>query len=223
MRGLRHSSLLLLFLLPPAAAFAQVGHAPERSPYRDITVGYTLTPEVVVVRGGGGQIGVAPHRGLLYGGRTELMANRAVSLGLEFAYGTAERVIIAPDSTVTGPVDQRFGLLGGTILLNLTGGKTWRNLAPYVGGASGIAFAPHLAADTSGYRYGARFYFAPTAGVRTFVTRNLYLRLEARLLFTRVRYPESYSSEVLPDVSLSEWVTTGLYTVGLGLPFPRIF
>lgn len=221
MPGLCRPLLLLSLLAAPAAA--QVGHPPARSPYRDINLSASLAPQVSFMGGGGGYLGVVPNSGRLYGLRAEILSNRAVTVGVEFAYGEAERLIIQLDSTVSGPVDHGFGLVGANIFLNLTGGKTWRRLAPYVGGGSGVAFASSPPVDTSGYKYGVRFFFAPTAGVRAFVTPDVYLRVEARSMFASITYPDSYLARVLGGGPRKEWVTTAIYTVSLGLPFPRLF
>ncbi|MFN2315793.1 MAG: hypothetical protein ABR551_06015 [Gemmatimonadales bacterium] len=221
MPGFRRPLLLLLLLATPAAA--QVGHPPERSPYRDIDLYAALAPQVSLVGGSGGFLGVVPNSGLLYGLRAEILANRPITIGIEFAYGQLERLIIQLDSTVSGPVRHGYGMVGANIFLNLTGGKTWRRLAPYVGGGTGVAFASHPPADTSGYKYGVKFYFAPTAGVRAFVTPDVYLRIEARSQFVSIGYPDSYRARILAGGPGKEWVTTGIYTVSLGFPFPRLF
>jgi hypothetical protein len=221
MPGFRRTLLLLFALATPAAA--QVGHDPERSPYRDINLYAALSPQVSLVGGSGGFLGVVPNSGMLYGLRAEILANRAITLGAEFAYGELERLIVQLDSTVSGPVSHGFGMAGANIFLNLTGGKTWRRLAPYVGGGTGVAFASNPAADTSGYKYGVKFYFAPTAGLRAFLTPDVYLRVEARSLFASIGYPDSYRTRILASGPGKEWVTTGIYTVSLGFPFPRLF
>lgn len=221
MPGLRRTLLLLFALATPAAA--QVGHDPQRSPYRDINLYSALAPQVSLVGGSGGFLGVVPNSGMLYGLRAEILDNRPITLGVEFAYGNLERLIIQLDSTVSGPVSHGFGMFGANILLNLTGGKTWRRLAPYAGGGTGVTFASNPPADTSGYKYGVKFYFAPTVGLRAFVTPDVYLRLEARSLFTSIGYPDSYRARILAGGPGKEWVTTGIYTVSLGFPFPRLF
>lgn len=221
MPGFRRSLLLLLLLAAPATA--QVGHPPERSPYRDIRLYSALSPQVSFVGGSGGYLGIVPNSGRLYGLRAEILDNRPITLGLEVAYGELERLIIQLDSTVSGPVSHGYGLIGGNIFLNLTGGKTWRRLAPYAGGGSGVVFASSPAADTSGYKYGVKFFFAPTAGLRAFVTPDVYLRVEARSLFASVSYPESYRTRILGGGPAKEWVTTAIYTVSIGFPFPRVF
>lgn len=239
MPGMR-PTLVALLLLAPALASAQVGHDPRLSPYRDLTRGGWLVPEAVFFGGSGGQLGIAPHGGQLFGIRAEIGGNRAVSFGLEFAAGTLERLIVDADDPVAtrvkGPVDQRVNLLGVNLMLNLTGGKTWRGFAPYLGGGAGINFAASTAADTSGFNYGRKFYFAPTVGVRVFLTRNIHLRAEARTQFVQLKYPESYREEpandpgtntdpnaVLANGRLKEWTTTGLYTLSIGIPFPWPF
>lgn len=236
MRGLR-PLLPVLALLAPTLAGAQVGHDPRTSPYRDLKHGSMLVPEVGFFQGGGGTIGVAPNSGTLYGFRAEIGAKGPLLLGFEFATGTLERLIVDADDPVAtrvkGPVDQRYTLLGLNLKLNLTGGKTWHGLAPYIGGGGGLSTAAKVAADTSGWNYGNRLYFAPTAGVRVFLTPGLYLRGEVRAIFARVTYPQSYRDEpafdpgdatasnaVLAGKPLREWVASGVYTVGIGFPFP---
>lgn len=221
MPGFSRPLLLLLLFATPATA--QVGHAPERSPYSDINLSSALSPQVSFVRGDGGYLGVVPNSGRLYGLRAEILDNRPITLGFEFAYGELERLIIQLDSTVSGPVSHGYGMAGANIFLNLTGGKTWRRLAPYVGGGTGVAFASSPAADTSGYKYGVKFYFAPTAGLRAFLTPDVYLRIEARSMFASISYPDSYRARILGGGPAKEWVTTGIYTVSLGFPFPRLF
>ena len=231
-------ALLLLALVPPAAA--QVGHAPHRSPYRDILAGVSLVPQIGFFRGAGGQIGIAPNSGLLVGARIDLLSGRTMTLGLEGAGGTLERLIVDADdpvaTRVAGPVDQRLTMVGLNLMLNLTGSKTWRGLAPYLGSGAGFSIAPRVAADTSGFNYGTKFYFAPTAGVRLFLGRSVFLRAEARSVFVQLKYPASYldepsrdpgtggnSNAVLAGGRLKEWTTNGLYTIGLGIPFPWPF
>lgn len=229
-----------LLLAVPATGTAQVGHAPASSPYRDLTQGRFLAPQVAFFQGGGGQLGIAPHSGTMLGFRAELLGNRVVTLGLEVSSGSLERLIVDADdpvdARVSGPVDQRLTTLGVNFLLNLTGTKSWRGIAPYAGSGAGLATAPRVAADTSGWNFGTRFYFAPTLGVRVFLGRSVYLRAEARSFFTQLKYPTSYRDEpaddpgsgddshaVLAGRSLKEWTSSGVYTIGIGMPFPWPF
>lgn len=230
-------SLLALLLTTPGTLGAQVGHDPQSSPYRDIKHGSMLVPQAALVRGGGGSLGIVPNSGVLYGFRAEIGGAGPLLFGVEFGTGTLERLIVDADAPVatriSGPVDQSYTMLGVNLKLNLTGGKTWHGLAPYVGGGAGVAFAGKVPADTSGWDYSQRIYLAPTIGVRFFLRENLYLRLEARSLFAKVTYPEAYREEpaldpgtnespnaVLAGQRVKQWVAGGVYTVGLGFPFP---
>lgn len=200
----------------------------------------SLVPQIGIFRGNGGQLGIAPNSGMLFGARADLISSRTVTIGFEVASGTLERLIVDADDPVSirvkGPVDQRLSLIGTNLLLNLTGAKSWRGLAPYVGAGAGFAFAPRVAADTSGFNYGTKFYFAPTIGVRIFLGNTVFLRAEARSHFAQLKYPTSYfdepafnpgtpgnSNAVLAGGKLKEWTTSGLYTFGIGIPFPWPF
>lgn len=229
--------LVALLVLPLATAGAQVGHDPSSSPYRDLKHGSLLVPQASFFRGGGGNLGIVPNSGTLYGFRAEIGARGPLLFGMEFGAGTLQRLIVDADAPVatrvTGPVDQSFATLGINLLLNLTGGKTWHGLAPYLGGATGLDLAGKVPADTSGWNYGKRIYLAPTIGFRLHLGENLFIRAEARSHFVKVTYPESYREEpaldpgtnenpnaVLAGQRVKQWVATGVYTLGVGFPFP---
>jgi len=231
------SLLTAILLVAPAAASAQVGHDPRTSPYRDLKHGALLVPEAAIFQGSGGRLGVAPNSGVLRGFRAEIGGRGSITFGFEFATGTLERLIVDADDPVAtrvkGPVDQTYSQFGITFLLNLTGGKTWHNLAPYVGGGLGVSSASRVPADTSGWNYGRRVYLAPTIGARYFLTRSIFLRAEARRQFVSVRYPDSYRQEpaldpgtattsnaVLAGQRVKQWIGAGVYTFGVGIPFP---
>ena len=59
---------------------------------------------------------------------------------------------------------------------NLSGGKSWHRIAPFVGAGVGLAFAKATPADTSQYEFGRKFYLAPSVGFRFFITDRLHLR-----------------------------------------------
>lgn len=236
MRGLRFP-LMVLLSLAPVTARAQVGHDPRTSPYRDLKHGSLLVPQASFFQGSGGNLGIVPNSGVLYGFRAEIGGAGPLLFGVEFGSGTLQRLIVDADAPVatrvTGPVDQRFTTLGINLQLNLTGGKTWHGLAPYFGGGTGLSFAGKVPADTSGWNYSKRFYLAPTVGFRFYLRDNLFIRAEARSHFAKVTYPESYRQEpefdpgtdanpnaVLAGQRVKQWVATGVYTLGIGFPFP---
>ena len=227
----------LLLLVPAAPLAAQVGHRPESSPYHDIPKGHTVTPIFGQYGGSGGRFGIAPHDGQVYGLRYDIRTGSPVQLGLGVMRGTLTRLIVDPfvelANRVSGPVDQTVTFAEANLQLNVTGGKSWHRLAPFVGSGVGLTFPSGTPADTSDFELGKKVYLAPFAGVRIFVTDRLSLRGEARAVFLKVKYPPSFEAEpvlepgippdnsnaVIPDGRVSEWTTNSLLAVGLGYSF----
>ena len=223
--------------LLPAALAAQVGHRPESSPYRDIRKGHTVTPYFGQFGGSGGRFEIAPHDGSIYGLRYDLRTGSTIQIGLAVARAKLQRLIVDPfDSLsrrVSGPVDQTVTFAEANLQLNLTGGKTWHRLAPYVGAGVGLTFPSGVPADTSRFELGKKIYLVPTVGVRIFVTDRLSLRGEARALFVKLKYPTTFEDEpaaepgdppdnsnaVITDGRVSEWITNSVLLVGLGYSF----
>jgi hypothetical protein len=199
---------LALALLAPGALLAQVGHPPGKSPYRDIRKGHTFTPFAAFFAGDGGRFGVAPHNGWVYGFRYDIRTGSTIQMGLLLGHGQMERRILdslVAGGQVTGTVDQSTTFVEADLQLNLTGGKTWNRLAPFIGAGIGLAWAEE---PDRGFELGTRFTFVPHAGLRLFVTDRIHLRGDARLMFWKLNYPNS-----------SEWDTSGWYQAGLGFGF----
>jgi hypothetical protein len=227
----------LLALVPGAGLAAQVGHRPESSPYRDIPSGHTVTPIFGQFGGSGGRFEIAPHDGQVYGLRYDIRTGSPVQLGLGVMRGTLTRLIVDPfvelANRVSGPVDQTVTFAEANLQLNVTGGKSWHRVAPFVGSGVGITFPSDTPADTSGFKLGKKVYLAPFAGLRIFVTDRLSLRGEARAVFLKVKYPATFEAEptlepgdppdnsnaVITDGRVSEWATNSLLSVGLGYSF----
>jgi len=221
-----------LALLAPALAQAQVGHPPGRSPYHDIPRGHTVTGFGALFGGAGGRFGIAPHDGPVFGLRYDIRTSSPIQLGIGFAQGKLDRLIVDPfvavEGRVTGPVDQTVSFVELDLQLNLTGGKTWHRLAPFVGVGGGLTLPSGTAADTSGFELGKKIYFAPHAGFRFFLTDRIHLRTDARVIFWKLNYPASFTREptldpdappVIDDGRVSEWTTTSWLQAGLGFSF----
>ncbi len=223
---------LALTLLLPTLAFAQVGHPPGRSPYHDIPRGHTVTGLAGLFGGTGGRFGIAPHDGPVFGLRYDIRTASPIQLGLQLGRGNLERLIVDPfvvlENRVRGPVDQTVSFVEIDLQLNLTGGKTWHRLAPFVGVGGGLALPSGTAADTSGFELGKKIYFAPHAGFRFFLTDRVHLRTDARVIFWKLNYPASFTREptedptlppVIDDGRVSEWSTASWLQAGLGFSF----
>jgi hypothetical protein len=229
--------LALLFALPAAA---QVGHAPGSSPYRDILKGKSVTMLVGDIGGDGGRLGIGPHKGQSYGVRFDIRLGTPLQFGLALARAELERLIVSADDSVNnrvdGPVSQSLTMVEGAMQLNVTGKKSWHRLAPYLGGSVGYVSGSSLPAsqpDSSGFKFGSKFYLAPAAGLRVFLSNTLHLRLEARQLFWKLTYPSSYNVEpaaqpssdpdqpnsVLKGAKLEQWTGAREFRAGLAFSF----
>jgi hypothetical protein len=210
---------------------AQVGHSPQSSPYHDIRKGHTFTAVGGYFAGDGGQLEIGPHNGTVYGVRYDIRTGGTIQMGLGLAHGSLERFIINPSlpeaSRKTGPVNQSVNFADVTLQFNITGGKTWHRIAPFVAASAGLALSGDTPADSSGFDFGNKLYFAPSIGARVFLSNRLHFRAEARATFWKLNYPVTFQREPTPENptpvvisgELSEWTTSSWLQVGLGYSF----
>lgn len=222
-------------LLLARPALAQVGHDPAHSPYQTLRFGQFIGLTGGRLQGNGGSLGVAPHHGQTLGLRYDFLSSGTISLGFSASYGKLERLLVNPTKPIatarTGPITQRIGLGEVILQFNLTGGKTWHRIAPFVSGAVGFLLASDTPEDSSGFKFRTKFALTPGLGARLFLTDRLFLRLEARSPFWSAGYPSSYRSVPSSDPSqppvlaapAKEWLANGWYTVGVSYAFSRPF
>src|SRR4051812_38825313 len=201
-----------LYVVAVPALLGQVGYSPDKSPFRDIRKGHTLTAIAGYFGGSGGRFNVGPHNGTVFGGRYDIRTGSTIQLGFGISYGTLERAIVDSFVSLTEP---RFSSVGQSVTFadlavqfNLTGGKSWHRLAPFIGAVVGVGFAGDTPSDTTRYEFGTEFYLAPTAGFRFFLGDRIHLRSEIRALFWKLDYPAL-------DADLTEWLASPFVLVGL--------
>src|SRR5581483_5979412 len=158
-------------VMPAVRLAAQVGHDPAHSPYRDVPRGGATVASFGYLGGSRGDVGVGKADGATAGVRYEAALGRVIGVSFGLAYALTTRFVVDPAkdslSRKSGPVDDGTILVDAGLQLNLTGQKSWHGLAPYLGGALGMAFSPaRVAADTSGYTFGTKITLAPDAGLR---------------------------------------------------------
>jgi hypothetical protein len=225
-----------ILALATSSASAQVGHPPRSSPFRDIRKGHTFTAMGGYFSGNGGQFNIGPHDGAIFGVRYDIRTGGTVQMGLGVARSNLGRFIVNPfvrlANRKTGPVEQSVTFADLTIQFNVTGGKSWHRLAPFVSATGGLALSAGTPADTSRYEFGRKFYFAPALGLRLFLSDRLHLRAEARSTFWKLNYPTTFVVEpveepgtpenpnaVITGGKLSEWTTSSWLQIGLGYSF----
>ena len=230
----RRATVLGIALLSAIPSFrrlsAQVGHDPGHSPYHDLPKGAAWVATFGYLGGSRGSVGVGLSDGATGGIRYEVLFG-AIGASLGLGYGKTDRFVVnpfvAPASRRTGPFDNSVVLVDAALQLQLTGRKTWRGFAPYVGGALGVAVSGAAPKDTSGYKFGTKVTLAPNAGVRWYPARRFSVRADFRLLLWKLSYPLQYKAPdnagdptVLPaSASLTEWTAHPWATIGLGWIF----
>jgi hypothetical protein len=220
-----------LCALTAGSVSAQIGHSPQSSPYRDIRKGHTFTVVGGYFGGEGTSLNIGPHDGVVYGARYDIRTGGTIQFGLGVAYGTLQRFIVDPyvpePDRKTGPVDQSVTFIDLSLQFNVTGGKSWHRIAPFIGATLGLALASETPADTSGFDFGSEFYFAPAIGTRVFLSDRLHVRAEARATFWKLDFPLTFQREPTPEnpnpviiTSVrSEWDTSSWLQVGVGYSF----
>ncbi len=190
----------------PGTASAQVGHAPESSPYRDLRAKHILSFTGGYVAGNAGKAGVGPTNGRFGAVRYDLHLSGATAMGFGFSFGYVDRLLIdpreGPDTRTLGNATQSLVMADFGINLVLTGAKTWRRLAPYLGFSLGLALGGEIPEDSlSGFNFSTKFQLSPQAGVRWYVTDRLSIRLEGRDILWRLSYPDSFFAAPANDLT----------------------
>lgn len=226
-------SLLILAglaILGTHAGLAQVGHDPEFSPFRDIRRGTAVSLGLGYLAGDAGKLGVGPSDGPSVTGRFEISLGGPTLVSLGTTYARLERDVLDPaqvaDSQRSGPFDAGILMFDVGLQLRLTGQKSWRRVAPYLGAAMGLAFEISGPADPGGFNFGTKFTLAPGAGVRVYPGQHLSVSADFRLLFWKLSYPASYqfpspdgSTILPPGASTSDWTTHPWTSVGVAWTF----
>lgn len=210
---------------------AQVGHDPARSPFRDIVRGAGVRVWAGYLGGDRGTVGVGHANGRTWGLRYELPVGGAVSFAFGAAYAETDRFVVDPtqDSDVrkSGPFRDDALLADAGLQFLLTGAKTWHGFAPYLGAALGLAISRGSPPDESGYQFGTKFTFGPSAGIRWYPARRLSVQADARLVFWRLTYPPDYQQPLSPDgttvlpprAERTEWTRHPWFGLGVGWTF----
>ena len=218
------------------AAAAQVGQDPARSPFRDIILHPGLGTYVGYLTADRGRVGAGFSNAVTIGARYEIPMGRALALQFGTTYLSGDRFIIDPraDSASpqrrTGPYPSNLLLVSTDLHLRLTGAKTWRGIAPFVGLGLGMLFDVHSPGDTTtgiGYKFGTKLTLSAATGARLYPSRRLVITAEARAQLWRLKYPVSFHTQLSPDGSrvvpitepLNDWTLHPWLSLGIGWTF----
>jgi hypothetical protein len=226
----KQAILVALFVFPSVVA-AQVGYDPAHSPYHDLRRGSGMFFRGGYLTGDRGRVHVGHSNGNTFTGGYELTVMGPLSFQASVTYALTDRFVVDPfkDDSVrrSGPFKDDMLLIEAGLRFNLTGRKTWRNLAPYILAGTGVAVSQGSPADSSGYSFGKKASFTFGGGFRLYPTRRMNLAVEGRAVMWRLRYPPDFrrisSPDGIPildvDAPDKDWTVHPMLSIGAGWAF----
>jgi hypothetical protein len=229
----RFLPLTCALLAASLSASAQVGHLPQRSPYRDVLVKHQLTYFAGYYSGASDPGRVAPNDGPMIGARYSVRLGGPVFLTGRLAGVFTDRTVVDP----TLPPAQRlvgttsvpllFGDMGFDLVL--TGAKTWHSLAPAINASLGLAADLSGTTDKSQFRVGVPFLLSLGPSLRFVPGDGKWSwRLDLTDQYFRLRYPESFflktgadSTYLPPDGKRTLWRHNWATTLGVSVALFR--
>lgn len=227
MKALSFAALALLVASP---AFAQVGHEPDESPYKDLEYRQELTPYGGYLRAREDRAGVLPQSGAVAGLRYEVYLAGPVSFTGDLSTSFSDRTIVDP----TKPANQRvigtetapvYALDAG-LSLALTGRKSWHGIVPLIRAGGGVVTSP-ASDDPSGYKFGTPFAITFGGGLKFVPGGRLQIRADYGERLFKQKYPDSFfastgnNTALLEDSKRSFWTHHSLLTLGISVLFDR--
>lgn len=212
---------------------AQVGHAPQRSPYIDLEYKQEATLFAGYYEAGTDMVGVAPQSGPMAGFRYDLRLGGPAYLTSKVAYVSSKRTVIDPRR----PADQRvvqddaswpLYMADVGVSVNLTGPRSYRRLVPFVNGGIGIATDLKSGADVGAWRFGTPFALSLGGGVKWVPAGNLQARVDVSSQLYQIKYPNSYyvaasdgTSVLQLNDSKNDWTSNIGISIGVSYLFFR--
>ncbi|HEY0038025.1 MAG TPA: hypothetical protein VGB66_15110 [Longimicrobium sp.] len=228
---------LAILALGAGSASAQTVSSPfryiETKNSLEITAGYLFTdPELSLNDDVAAEFGPqsAPMISLRYNRRL----GGPISANVTAGFSPSERKVISAaegqggefvDALETGEtVDAPLVMLEGGIRLHVTGDRTFRGFAPFVGATGGVAAELGGAEDAETrlptdeqFDFGPAFAVGANAGVDYFATRRLSLRTELSYRIWRLAAPEGFATGRNADIN--EWKGNAGISVGAAFHF----
>ena len=222
--------LAAVLAVAPAAAQAQVGYPPDRSPFRDLEYRQQVNAEVGYLHTQSDGPGVAPRSAPFVGARWAMQFSNPFIISARIAQAFSERDVIDPAATAanrfvrteTVPLTMADVQIG----LALTGYRSWHNLVPELNAGMGVigAFDER---DEGGFRVGTPLALTGGAGVRWVPGGQWHVRADLTHRMYRISYPQSYFQSTVGEPVLgaqdsnSRWTHNPSLSISIGYLFDR--
>lgn len=232
MRYLRLAGSLVLSSSLISAAHAQVGHRPELSPYRELSVSSRIAAFAGLYSGAKDEAGVLPRGGALVGARWDVYVGGPADIAFRLAAVPTDRTVIDPvrpaGERVVGKEDLTLVFADVGLAFNLTGRKSWHGLVPVVTGSVGIV-SDFGKRDVGGFKHGSTFSLGYGLGVRYVPPqRRLSFRADIGSYLYSLEYPTSYyavggdgTSVLGQRVKRTQWRNNFVMSAGVAYQISR--
>ena len=182
-----------------------------------------------------GSLGLGPQDATTFGARYSVGFTGAMSAGISGTVFKSERDVLdvsrPEDDRVLGRSDIDVVLFDVKLRLNLTGGRMWHRLQPFLAFGAGIAFpfttdrrieqASFMPGD-EWYQFGTRFAGMFGGGINYHLSRKISFRLETMVNLWKVETPVGWltlNNDPLREFPLSEWVAATSVLLGASWRF----
>lgn len=225
MRQVWFLALCALFVALPTALAAQT----IPSPFRHIETRHSLGLFAGYLVVEPGDYELQPESAPLVGVRYGLQLSGPLVSEVSVALSPSERTVfvrpLATDSTLE-PIARASSLLlvaEGGFRFRLTGPRTWRGLAPHLGGTIGVAVdaakRPEIDAQVAGdqrYRFGPAFAASAGVGTEFFATERFSLQADFKDHFWRLSHPIGLTGTTTTE---RQWVHNFSISIGGSIHF----
>jgi len=228
---MKHVMSALALACIATTAGAQVGHLPERSPYRDVETRHEFTFFGGQYNAGKDPIGVAPRDGPTFGLRYQIHVGGPAFLMARWSHVNSERFAIDPtktgDARQLGKRKVSINLYDVDLSLNLTGEKSFHHIIPVVNFGAGIASCG-CSVESDPYTFGTPFAFTFGGGLRYVPGGRFQLTADWNNYLYQLKYPTAYyviptggAAAVTGNQARSFWKNNRALTIGASLLFFR--
>jgi hypothetical protein len=223
------TAALLSFGAAPLAA--QVGSAPDKSPYQDFNYHQDFTVWAGYFGGNTGEAGIGPQSSSILGVRYGLHVGGPAEFDVRIGRAFSNRLVLDPikigAARTVGTESGALWVADLGINLALTGKKSFHHVVPEVGFGIGVA-SSSASQDVGGYSFGTGFAIHGGGGLK-FVTHGPWgARLDVTDYFWQLSYPGSYflaptgGTAILSASQVqNQWVSNPVLTFGISYIFSR--
>lgn len=207
---------------------AQVGRAPEQSPYRDLEFRQEWTTFAGYFDTRHDPAGVSPQGGILIGERYGFRMGGPAYFTMRVAGSPQHRTVVNPQL----PLATRrlrtesvpLMLVDAGFEMQLTGGKVWHSVAPVLNGGVGMTADLKSKNDVGGFSFGYPFTLTFGSGLKYVPRKGLSARLDWSSVVYRLHYPDAYYVKSTADPAVLEstvkknlWRRNNVWTFGLSI------